>query len=400
MMDFSWLNQLIDDLPKKSVLRKNLIDIAGYPSWENVNSNLLAFYFDKEEEHGFGSLFIDSLLDLVDVELSPSFGQTEFQVAREVRTRKGKRIDIVISQYSEEETQEEESKSIPSWALIIENKVNHSLNNDLSDYWSSTIAEERLGIVLSKYDSDFNEKEQTKLQGKKIEYRHVSHRDLINKVQEKMHQCFLDSDDRHLLYLKEFIANTNNYYNSENMNKDNEIILKQFHENKKNIQAFKKQDRELLKFVSKVVFDNMEANLFTPNSTSVTKGKHCYPKPNCVLDEKVFRFYVDIDSLRYSNMFTAYLELYDKKNTKYGSKLKSALTELKVFTDYIKPGTGGNDKATYHHIYELRIPLEDFDENQNYKQAFENALNEHFWLHQNAFLKTIQNELNKIIVAS
>lgn len=47
MEKLDWLQKLIDSFPSKNKIRKNLIDIAGYPSWENVNSNLLAFYFDK-----------------------------------------------------------------------------------------------------------------------------------------------------------------------------------------------------------------------------------------------------------------------------------------------------------------------------------------------------------------
>ena len=63
-MNFEWINKLISELPETSVARKNLIEIAGYPKWENVNSNLLAFYFDEKEEHGFNRLFLNSLLDL------------------------------------------------------------------------------------------------------------------------------------------------------------------------------------------------------------------------------------------------------------------------------------------------------------------------------------------------
>lgn len=56
-LDFSWLTDLVNALPATTKRRKNIIEIAGYPNWENVNSNLLAFYFDENEEHGLSRLF-------------------------------------------------------------------------------------------------------------------------------------------------------------------------------------------------------------------------------------------------------------------------------------------------------------------------------------------------------
>lgn len=44
---FSWLNDLVQELPTIQTTKKNLIQIAGYPNRENVNSNFLAFYFNE-----------------------------------------------------------------------------------------------------------------------------------------------------------------------------------------------------------------------------------------------------------------------------------------------------------------------------------------------------------------
>ena len=39
-----------------------LMQIAGFPNWENVYSNILAFFLDTNQDHGFGPLFIRSIL--------------------------------------------------------------------------------------------------------------------------------------------------------------------------------------------------------------------------------------------------------------------------------------------------------------------------------------------------
>ena len=52
---------VIPQVPKR---KKSIFEIAGYAHYEIVYSNILAFYLDKNEDHNFGSLFLDSLLIL------------------------------------------------------------------------------------------------------------------------------------------------------------------------------------------------------------------------------------------------------------------------------------------------------------------------------------------------
>ena len=39
-----------------------LMEIARFPHWENVFSNILAFFLDTDRPHGFGPLFVRSVL--------------------------------------------------------------------------------------------------------------------------------------------------------------------------------------------------------------------------------------------------------------------------------------------------------------------------------------------------
>ena len=71
--------------------------------------------------------------------------ETEFYVDREVSTPEGKRVDILIQEYSEGE------RNVSNWAIIIENKLYAGLYNDLSHYLDSIEADNKILIVLSLF---------------------------------------------------------------------------------------------------------------------------------------------------------------------------------------------------------------------------------------------------------
>lgn len=122
-MDFKKFEDLLaafEKIPKTEVSLPTFMEIAGYPHYENVCSNILAFFFDTEEVHGFGDLFVRSLYECLRVADPATDDLQTINVSREVPTSSGKRIDILI------ETQ--------NYVFTIENKIWHYLHNDLADY--------------------------------------------------------------------------------------------------------------------------------------------------------------------------------------------------------------------------------------------------------------------------
>lgn len=93
------------------------MQLTDYPHLENVCSNVLAFFFNTEEAHGFGSLFIKSLLECVSPDIHC---QSTEVIEREMPTQRGKRIDIFI------ETDRQ--------LIAIENKVYSGVDNPFDDY--------------------------------------------------------------------------------------------------------------------------------------------------------------------------------------------------------------------------------------------------------------------------
>lgn len=111
-------------IPKIKKRPKTFLGIAKQPHYENVMSNIYAFYFNVDEVHGMQDLFINSLLEIINEsklrDQKKVAAISDFEVSTEVSTKKNGRIDILLS--SEDH------------AIIIENKVYHTLNNNLEDY--------------------------------------------------------------------------------------------------------------------------------------------------------------------------------------------------------------------------------------------------------------------------
>lgn len=104
----------------KDVYRRTLLELTNYTGrrYEETISQLLAFFLDPKNEHGFGTLMINALLECLGLEL---VGENEnIDVSTEVSTAELKRIDLLV------ETE--------SCLLVIENKIYAELYNDIECY--------------------------------------------------------------------------------------------------------------------------------------------------------------------------------------------------------------------------------------------------------------------------
>ena len=122
-----YLNLLLDfqSLPRRRNDR-TFMEVAGYSHYENVCSNILAFYLDPLAEHGFEDLVLDAFLRMSGLREGLASAGEPVEVTREYFTASRKRIDLVIEG--------------PDFVIGIENKIYHWIANDLEDY-SGTIEE-------------------------------------------------------------------------------------------------------------------------------------------------------------------------------------------------------------------------------------------------------------------
>ena len=58
---------------------KTFFDVTGFPHYENVISNILAFFFDTNEEHGFKDLWLKSLFECYNSVANTHFQLGEFE---------------------------------------------------------------------------------------------------------------------------------------------------------------------------------------------------------------------------------------------------------------------------------------------------------------------------------
>lgn len=144
--EFKQYDKILAQLPEWKQPKATLLEVAGFPHYENVVSNFLAYYFDIEADHGLKDLFLKSLF--IAIGKGDDYQRPEgIRCSREVYTKNNKRIDILI------ETE--------SYAIAIENKVYHIINNPLEEYHDYLREEhkgkEHIGIVLALHNEQLND---------------------------------------------------------------------------------------------------------------------------------------------------------------------------------------------------------------------------------------------------
>lgn len=117
MNDYLALLIAYQELPR--VQRSStFMEIAGYPHYENVCSNILAFFLEPKAEHGLGDLILRAFVTMLG---KPETSiPSQLKITREHPAEQGQRIDLVIDS--------------ETFTLGIENKIYHWEANDLESY--------------------------------------------------------------------------------------------------------------------------------------------------------------------------------------------------------------------------------------------------------------------------
>lgn len=218
------LDVKIKKLPKPTVRDKTYLEIMGASKRETIIANLLAFYFDPKEKHGFGDLFLRSFLktkcyeldknkewkSLAEIsEITKKLDTASTKVHLEQTADKSKRIDIVI------ETEQ--------LIIAIEFKINHLLDNPLSNYRKyiedTYPGKKKCYIVLTPYWK----KPTAKYTSYASEFKQMILSHLISNVKKNLTEHTLALSNPYFLYLIDFIKTIENRRNNEENRK---LILK------------------------------------------------------------------------------------------------------------------------------------------------------------------------------
>jgi hypothetical protein len=185
------LNAQLKEIPEQV---NTFFDIAGFPQREKVLSNILAYYLNPAADHGFEDLFLTVLNNLIAAKSGRPIIQNtnNCQISTEVLTTKGNFIDLVI---------EEKGDTGTLNAIIIENKVNAPLYNDLTEYYNHiTVSQYKIGVLLSRRTNH----------RLPPNYICITHAELIGQIEQAAGTYFLDANIRQIVFLKEFLQNIKN----------------------------------------------------------------------------------------------------------------------------------------------------------------------------------------------
>lgn len=251
---FSNLNYLENRNP-------TFMEIAGYPHFENVSSNILAFYFDTQNPHNFKELFILSLLQLINVDPTKYSNLDSINIIRELVTDTGKRIDLFIE--------------FEEFTITIENKIFHYLNNDLNNYQdfinSKHTEKDNYFIVLAPKHHQAND------------FHSITYDTFFEQIKANLGFYILNANNEYLNYLKDYILTLNNVTKMPEVNKE---FYQFFIENKNQIDQLNNQIKGLQKQFIQFVKEIKEGINLPKNTSDFEIKKWIFSSRVVVIDIK------------------------------------------------------------------------------------------------------------------
>lgn len=133
----AWLDCL-NHIPVIEDSKQTFFSMTGLQHYENAWSNIYAYFLNPMNRHGLGDVFMRGLEKVIERKQPlKKVHLNYFWITRERSTDRNNRIDLLIQDHNHK--------------IIIENKVYHSLVNDLDDYWDSIKGDNdaKTGIVLT-----------------------------------------------------------------------------------------------------------------------------------------------------------------------------------------------------------------------------------------------------------
>ena len=167
---------------------------------EAAISNLYCYFLNQDNNSEIASLFINSLLEIIEEKRGIKIAFHIYECQTEVTTSKGKRIDILLTNTVE-----------PYYAIIIENKVFHTLTNDLNEYWQflNNYNSNRIGIVLTLSKTKLEEDISSF-------YLSITHKEWIDKIKSKGIPYNINAKE--FIILNDFIKTLENLSMSDEIN--------------------------------------------------------------------------------------------------------------------------------------------------------------------------------------
>lgn len=305
---YKWLEELLDKVDR-SIKYKTIFDIAGKSSSEVVLSNFYAYYFDENNDHGLSRVFLDTLISLYNQKSSKEFlfdgdysVETEYDVD-------GKRIDILLGNKDESDNFRK--------VIIIENKIYHTINNDLkhySDYFSNEfqIEKENKAKILLVLDKGSNRDVQ------KDGFYFITHKEFLETILSKHSEKILDIGTKEHFIFKDFKDNILNLSNKNFLEDDkNYALLVKYNDKIKELKKIEKKNVDYLKKVINNAFENTPVNIGEAKYKDLLRFEEI-----SLFDSKDLYFHFNLSKMINTSTpsFSGYFQILGK-NSKKGNQL-------------------------------------------------------------------------------
>lgn len=332
-----------------------IFDISGFPHYENVSSNVLKFFFDTREEHGFGDAWIKSLLqaylDKTKKEIPMSDLETE-DVQREYSNGNEKRIDLLIR--------------CGSIVVVIENKIyaDSSYNpleryNDSAENYANDNNIEKpvyVRIILSVFEQKRDD----------FGFINITYDEFFKKLAFNLNLD--DQEGKWAIFAKDFIENIKNRKDDTEMKMD-ENWIKFVKTSGKNLGKFYREiDDSINERVSilKTINDNLNDldlrkgiyNSRTETFVSQFNDVHMDDGYNVCVETYLMKYPTEKPGEDYDKLYVA---LWCRRNRHYdfGYILKALDKENALMLE-----TNGNGSWGKHYVLNEYSLIEGFDVNE------------------------------------
>lgn len=308
-MDIDKFKNLIDDfnkLPKSEKILPTYLEISGQPHFENVCSNILAFYFNTNESHGLKDLVLKSFIECFDESLLVKYDIETINIKRELYVDEKKRIDIVIE--------------CNELVITIENKIYHILNNDLKKYKESI-------YKLYPDKKPYSHFIVLSLKEEKTEepFISVTYDKFFLKLKQNLGVYFVNSNNQYTTFLIDFIQTIENL---NKMKKHNQKYIEFYLKNKNEVDCLINEHEDLKKAL--YIKANQLYDLISTSENSNIIKKWIYLKNVIVVDFNFNGIIVGLDIVITFNKIEFFLLARDSKNLEFVKNISL----FKTFTDY------------------------------------------------------------------
>ncbi len=200
----------------------NFIDICGFPRYENVMSNILAYFFDIEGQHGFKDLWLKSLLEVYETKANKTLTDKELTIENIERESSAgqKRIDLFIVTNNA--------------VIVIENKIYARPNNPFGEYHKKAKNSEGNKTIVEILLTIKKEENQQK---DEYNFINITYKELFSKIESNIGDYILNINHKWFTFMIEFIKNISNIYEREHM-VINKALQEKYIEKKYEIQNF------------------------------------------------------------------------------------------------------------------------------------------------------------------